>query len=452
MNIVNQIRHKLKSKFDAIDNTRFKEDLLNALPFWLGAFITGVVAVFYAKLFSWAEEGTYYIFHKASWLFFIITPLSFLLALWLVTKFAPFAKGSGIPQVSASIELSVPKHTYKVDRLLSIRVLFVKILSSLTMVFGGGIVGREGPTVQISATIFKKINDFLPKWYPKISKRNMIVTGAAAGLASAFNTPLGGIVFAIEELTKTHFSFFKSALLTGVIIAGLTALNFSGPYLYLGYPPLSDIPAWILMVIIPVALITGIAGSGMGKVILYIFKKKKAFRKNSQKYVYAIICGLVIASLAIFIDHRTFGSGKNIMVATLFTDQKHLEWYIPLLRIVGPIISFSNEASGGIFAPSLSAGASIGAVVAGWVHLSPTATNLIILCRMTGFLTGITRSPFTASILVLEMTNTHSVIFYIMITALIANLIAGLISRHSFYDHLKDKYIDEIHKSELQQE
>ena len=279
MNIVNQIRHKLKSKFDAIDNTRFKEDLLNALPFWLGAFITGVVAVFYAKLFSWAEEGTYYIFHKASWLFFIITPLSFLLALWLVTKFAPFAKGSGIPQVSASIELSVPKHTYKVDRLLSIRVLFVKILSSLTMVFGGGIVGREGPTVQISATIFKKINDFLPKWYPKISKRNMIVTGAAAGLASAFNTPLGGIVFAIEELTKTHFSFFKSALLTGVIIAGLTALNFSGPYLYLGYPPLSDIPAWILMVIIPVALITGIAGSGMGK-LFYIFLER---RKPSEK-------------------------------------------------------------------------------------------------------------------------------------------------------------------------
>jgi len=450
MNIFDKIRQKLKSKFDSIDNTRFKADLLNALPFWLGAFITGIVAVFYAKLFSWAEEGTYYIFHKAGWLFFIITPLSFLLALWLVIKFAPFAKGSGIPQVSAAIELTVPKHSYKVDRLLGIRVLFVKIMSSLLMVFGGGIVGREGPTVQISATIFKKINDFLPKWYPKISRRNMIVTGAAAGLASAFNTPLGGIVFAIEELTKTHFSFFKSALLTGVIIAGLTALNFSGPYLYLGYPPLSDTSAWILLVIIPVALITGIAGSGMGKIILYIFKKKRSLKKIYQKCIYAVICGLVIAALAIFIDQRTFGSGKSIMVTTLFTDHKHLEWYIPLLRIIGPIISFSNEASGGIFAPSLSAGASIGAVVAGWFHLSPTATNLIILCGMTGFLTGITRSPFTASILVLEMTNTHSIIFYIMLTALVANLIAGLISRHSFYDHLKDKYIDEIHKSEIQ--
>ena len=450
MSIFNKTRKQLKSKFDAIDNTRFKNDLLNALPFWLGAFITGVIAVFYARLFSWAEEGTYYIFHKAGWLFFIITPLSFLLALWLVLKFAPFAKGSGIPQVSASIELSIPKHTYKVDRLLGFRVLIVKILSSLMMVFGGGIVGREGPTVQISATIFKKINDFLPKWYPKISKRNMIVTGAAAGLASAFNTPLGGIVFAIEELTKTHFSFFKSALLTGVIIAGLTALNFSGPYLYLGYPPISDIPSWIILVIIPVALITGIAGSGMGKIILFIFEKKKSLKKNYQKYIYAVVCGLVIASLAIFIDHRTFGSGKSIMVTTLFTDQKHLEWYIPILRIVGPIVSFSTEAAGGIFAPSLSAGASIGAVIAGWFHLSPAATNLIILCGMTGFLAGITRSPFTASILVLEMTNTHSIIFYIMLTALVANLIAGLISRHSFYDHLKDKYIDEIHKSEMQ--
>src|SRR5204862_7590635 len=105
---------------------------------------------------------------------------------------------------------------------------------------------REGPTIQISGSIFKKINDLLPAWYPKISKRNMIVTGAAAGLAAAFNTPLGGIVFAIEELTKTHFSFFKSALLTGVIIAGLTALHFLEPYLYLGYLKLDVVSVWMI--------------------------------------------------------------------------------------------------------------------------------------------------------------------------------------------------------------
>lgn len=451
MIILDKIRQTLKSKFDLIDNTKLKKNLLNALPFWVGAFISGAVAVLYAKLFFWAELGTHLIYEKANWSFFFITPICFVLAWWVVVKYSPFARGSGIPQVSAAIELSNPKHNYKVNSLLSVRVIFINILSSIIMVFGGGIIGREGPTIQISASVFKKINDLLPGWYPKISKQNMIVTGAAAGLAAAFNTPLGGIVFAIEELTKTHFSFFKSALLTGVIIAGLTALNFLGPYLYLGYPQLDGVSAWVMIVIIPLALITGIAGSGTGKIILYIFKKKSVLKKNYQKAIFVAICGLIIASLAVFIDSKTFGPGKEIMISTLFTNQKHLEWYLPFLRVIGSIVSFSTGASGGIFAPSLSAGASIGAVFAGWFHLSNAETNLIILCGMTGFLTSITRSPFTSSILVLEMTNSHNVIFYIMLTALFSNLIAIVVSGHSFYDRLKDQYLYEVLKTDLPQ-
>ncbi len=451
MSILDKIRQTLKSKFDLIDNEKLKKNLLNALPFWVGAFISGAIAVLYSKLFSWAELGTHLIYEKANWTFFIISPTCFVLAWWIVSKYSPFARGSGIPQVSAAIELSNPKHNYKVNSLLSLRVIFIKILSSLIMIFGGGVIGREGPTIQISASIFKKINDLLPAWYPKISKRNMIVTGAAAGLAAAFNTPLGGIVFAIEELTKTHFSFFKSALLTGVIISGLTALNFLGPYLYLGYPQLDGVTVWVIIYIMPLAIITGISGSGMGKIILYILKKKSVLKKNYQKIIFVAFCGLIIAALAVFIDSKTFGSGKEIMISTLFTNQKHLEWYTPFLRVIGSIISFSTGAAGGIFAPSLSAGASIGAVFAGWFHLSNAETNLIILCGMTGFLTSITRSPFTSSILVLEMTNSHNVIFYIMLTALFSNLIATLVSRHSFYDHLKDQYINEIHKTEMQQ-
>ena len=451
MNISDKIRKTLKSKFDLIDNEKLKKNILNALPFWVGAFISGTVAVLYAKLFALAESGTQLIYEKADWAFFFITPTCFVLAWWLVFKYSPFARGSGIPQVSAAIELSNPKHNYKVNSLLSLRVIFIKILSSLIMVFGGGVIGREGPTIQISASIFKKINDLLPAWYPKISKRNMIVTGAAAGLAAAFNTPLGGIVFAIEELTKTHFSFFKSALLTGVIIAGLTALYFLGPYLYLGYPQLDGLTVWIIITIIPLAIITGIVGSGMGKIILYILNKKSSIKNNYQKIIFVALCGLIIAALAVLIDSKTFGSGKEIMVSTLFTNQKHLEWYVPFLRVIGSIVSFSAGAAGGIFAPSLSAGAGIGAVFAGWFHLSNAETNLIILCGMTGFLTSITRSPFTSSILVLEMTNSHNVIFYLMLTALLSNLMATVVSRHSFYDHLKDQYIREIHKAELQQ-
>ncbi len=447
MLIIKKIKSFLKQKFENLNNEKLKKNILNALPFWVGAFSVGVVAVIYAKLFFWAELGTKYVYNNASWIFFLMTPLLFLLA-WVITnKYAPFARGSGIPQVSAAIELSTPGHSHKVNSLLSIKIIVVKIVSSIIMVFAGGVVGREGPTIQIAASVFKKINDWLPGWYPKISKRNMIVTGAAAGLAAAFNTPLGGIVFAIEELTKTHISFFKSALLTGVIIAGLTALFLLGPYLYLGYPLLDNLPFSIIFIVVVLAIITGLAGSLMGQIILYINKRKAKFKSKFQQILYIVLCGLLIATIGFFLSDKVFGSGKEIMVTTLFSNEKHLEWYVPIIRFLGPIISFTVGAAGGIFAPSLSAGASFGAVIAGLAHLTASETNLLILCGMTGFLTSITRSPFTSSILVLEMTNSHNVIFYIMLTALLSNVIANIITKHSFYDYLKHQYIEDIHKA-----
>jgi len=446
-----QFRERLKSKFDSFDNTALKLNFLNALPFWIGAIITGLISVLYATLFAFAEDAAAYIFDKADYLFFIISPLAFILAYWLVAKYSPFAGGSGIPQVTAAIELTNPKQKHKVRGLLSFRVIAIKIASSLTMIFGGAAIGREGPTIQISASIFKKINDLLPDWYPKVSKRNMIVTGAAAGLASAFNTPLGGIVFAIEELTKTHFSYFKSALLTGVIISGLTALNILGPYLYLGYPDTSNISKWLILAVIPVALIAGVAGSGMGKMILFILDKKKFIRRKAALIIYAGLCGFILAILAIYVDESAFGSGKEIMQSKLFTDNKSVEWYVPVLRLVGPVLSFVSGAAGGIFAPSLSLGASIGAYVAEFFNVTNAEINLLILCGMVAALTGITRSPFTSSILVIEMTNDHGMIFYIMITALAANLIATLVSKRSFYDHLKDRFVAEVHKKEMEE-
>lgn len=448
---VQNLKTIIKNQFDLIDNSKLKRNFLNALPFWIGAFITGLFAVFYAKLFAFVEHINIYLYHKEKWLFLFITPLAFLLAWWLPLKYSIFSRGSGIPQVTAAIELSTQKNKYKVDKLLSLRIIIVKVVSSVVMLFGGGIIGREGPTIQIAASIFKKINDILPDWYPKISKQNMLVTGAAAGLASAFNTPLGGIVFAIEELTKTHFNYFKSALLTGVIIAGLTALSLSGSYLYLGYPQTNNISVWIILVVIPIAVGTGLLSSGMGKIILSLFKWKNTFKKKSTIILFTIASGIILALLAILFDGRVFGSGKEIITTSLLTDQKYLEWHVPILRIIGTIISFSVGAAGGIFAPALSAGASIGATISGWLHLSTSETNLIILCGMTGFLTGITRSPFTSSILVIEMTNDHSIIFYLMLTALLANLVANLISRHSFYEHLKEQYIHDIHRSEIQE-
>lgn len=448
LKIANRIKEYLKNRLDSITNNKYRENLLNAIPYWLGSFIVGIVAVIYAKLFQVAEWGTTLLFGLNKWLFLGISPVCFGVAWWLVSRYAPYSRGSGIPQVSASIELANPKKNHLIERFLSLRIIVVKIASSLVLVFGGGVIGREGPTIQISGSVFKKINDWLPEWYPKISKKNMIITGAASGLAAAFNTPLGGIVFAIEELTKTHFNFFKSALFTGVIISGLTALSISGPYLYLGYPHVNDVAFWIIFPVLLVAIISGYASSQMGKIILFIFKKKSALKTNRSLLLYCIVAGLVIAAIGIFVSNDVFGSGKEIMQETLFTKNKVLPWYTPVLRFVGPIISFTNGSAGGIFAPSLSAGASIGSVMSGWFQLDDEGTNLLILSGMVGFLTGITRSPFTSSILVQEMTTADRMIFFLMMSALAANMTASLVNKHSFYDHLKLQYLAEAESKE----
>jgi H+/Cl- antiporter ClcA len=224
MNLPDRIRILGKKTFDRIRNEKLKHNLLQAIPFWIASLLTGLVAVVYTRLFRWAELQTAAIVHWHFWLLFIVTPVCFLVAWWLVRRFSPFSRGSGIPQVMASIELATPKYNDRVGQLLSLRVVIIKILSSLVMAVGGGVIGREGPTIQVAGSIFRKVNEWLPRWWPKVSKRNMIMTGAAAGLAAAFNTPLGGIVFAVEELTRTHISYFKTALFTAVIIAGLTGI------------------------------------------------------------------------------------------------------------------------------------------------------------------------------------------------------------------------------------
>jgi len=449
MKIISWLRLQLKRSFDRIRNENLKKNALQAIPFWIASVITGLVAVLYTKLFIGAEKLTALIITDHNWLLFILTPMCFVFAWWLVQRFAPFARGSGIPQVMAAIQMSSPKTNHLVDKLLSFRVIVVKVASSLAMAIGGGAVGREGPTIQIAASIYKLVYQVLPAWWPKIAKRNMMVTGAAAGLAAAFNTPLGGIVFAIEELTRTHFSYYKTAIFSSVIIAGLSAQALLGPYLYLGYPKLNGLSPMIFFGVALVALITGLLGAGMAKLTIYIFSLKAKLKFQYHHIIYVVGCALVMAFLAFFVDKGILGSGKEIMETTLFTQDKYVHWYIPVLRIVGPVFSFTTGGAGGVFAPALGAGASVGSLVGSWFHTSDIDTNMLILAGMVGFLTGVTRSPFTSVILVLEMTDRHNVIFHLILAGMIASLVAILIEKHSFYDHLKIGYIKELEEHKM---
>lgn len=444
--ILHHIKLSLKTSFDNIRNEDFKRDLLQAVPFWVASFITGIVAVAYAKIFELGEKLMNLILDWHDWMIFIIAPIGFVLSWWIVNKFAPYAKGSGIPQVMAAIELANPKERWKLKYLLSYKIIFVKIISSFILLVGGGAIGREGPTIQIAGSIFRFINRILPSWWPKISIKNMILTGAAAGLAAAFNTPLGGIVFAVEELAKTHINYFKTALFTAVIIAGLTAQWLAGSYLYLGYPKTAEVTIHIIFPVIVVALACGWLSSRLSLVMLRINRFKRTFKNNGHQVLFLIICSLIIASLAYFVDRKILGSGKGIMEKVLFTDNKHEDWYIPILRVIGPALSFTSGGSGGIFAPALSAGASFGAFFSGLMNLSGSETNVVILAGMVAFLTGITRAPFTSAILVLEMTDRHSLIFYLMLAGMASSLISTMASKKSLYDELKIIYIRELNE------
>jgi len=450
MNSLKNIRALGKLLFDRIRNEKIQYNLLQALPFWIASLTSGLIAVLYAWLFARAEDVTHEILEKNVYWLLLVMPVCFVAAYFVVERFSKYARGSGIPQVMAALELPSSARDKKLLKLVGIRVMLTKVASSLLMVLGGAAVGREGPTIQIVSSIFKKINQWVPASWPKISKKTMIMTGAAAGLAAAFNTPLGGIVFAVEELTRTHIRYYRTAIFSAVIISGLTAQWLLGPYLYLGYPDVKNLSVYIFGGVLLVAIVTGLLGSLMCSAMLRLFSWQRTFNKQ-QRYYYVIGCALVMALIAL-LDTHILGSGKELMNNLLFQADKHQRWFYPIMRIIGPILSFTTGAAGGVFAPALSAGASVGGAIAQVFHLTVTDTNLLMLAGMVGFLTGVTRTPFTSAILVLEMTDRHSVIFYLMFAGMVASIVAILVDKHSFYDHLKHNYIHDILEEDKEEE
>lgn len=419
------------------------ENFLRSVPLWFASAIAGGIAVLYATIFARAELLGASLFHERPWLLFLITPVSFICAGYIVQRFAPLARGSGIPQITAALEISGEGNPTGVERLLGIRVILVKILSSCILVLGGGAIGREGPTIQISGAVFRFVGRILPARWPAYSEKIMILTGSAAGLAAAFNTPLGGIVFAIEELSKLHFNSFRTTLLTAVIISGFAAQMLLGPYLYLGYPSVSGAAFTLAGLVVLTALACGALGAVFSQFIIGLIMIIRQTDTGRQRLIIAGFLGLLLATIAYFVSPLILGSGKDSIVRLLFRDEE-TGISLGILRFFGPIISFISGGAGGIFAPSLATGASLGALIANSVGLPVEQANVIILSGMVGFLTGVTRSPFTSAILVLEMTDRHSVIFFLMLAGLVSLLAAWFVDKVPLYESLKKIYLNEV--------
>lgn len=404
--------------------------------FWLGAIVVGLIAVFYARLIDWGYDVFRTAQHEHAWLPLIVTPAVAAVSVWLTRTFFRGAEGSGIPQVIAVLD--GPTSAFGA-RLLTLRILAGKIAVSFLAILGGFTIGREGPTVQIGAALMFNLRRLYPRSNALI-ERQLVLAGAAAGLSAAFNTPLAGIVFAIEELTRSFEVRTSGVLITGIILAGIVALGLNGNYTYFGTIDVGQhFPDMLALAVVLTAVVTGIAGGVFCWLLLNTSKWIPAPLRAlhaSRPVAFAALCGLVIAVVGIVSGGTTFGSGYA-EARGLLEGREQLSLFYPLLKMISLIGSYLPGIPGGIFAPSLSIGAGFGNVlhmVFGHMQLS-----MLIALAMVGYLAAVTQSPITAFVIVMEMINGHALVISLMATALIASRVSRLFAP-PLYEALSGRY------------
>lgn len=416
-----------------------RRKLFAALPFWIAGAATALAAILYAQVFHWAEEGSRYLYAQAGYGVLLSTPLLFLASWWFVDRFAPFANGSGIPQLMAASELTEKDGAgEKIPLLLGFRIIVVKVLSSLVAVLGGGAIGREGPTLQIAGSLFDLTNRYLPARLKIPNRQGMILAGGAAGLAAAFNTPLGGIAYVIEELAKSHLSFFRTGILHAVVVAGLISQVVMGSYLYFGYPKVAGFSWGQVGMVILVSLSAGLVGALFGQLLKYVFQLRSLFTTRAAKAGAALGCGFLFALGIVFVTPQTMGSGRELIDPLLF-DGRAAALPELLARFFGSGLTYAAGGAGGVFAPTLAIGGATGSLVASFVFHS--ILPLAALAGMTAALAALTHSPLTAFILILEMTDRHSSILPLMMAAMIGQGVSKLISQQSFYEYVARRLV-----------
>lgn len=407
------------------------------LPFWIAAGITGIISVLYARLFVFCEDWA--LAHSSGYLILVLAPVTITVSFLLAHFFSREASGSGIPQIMASV--ATPENqTGLHGRLFGFRMLIVKILGACVCVLGGGSTGREGPTLQISAAIFYQVSRLWPKSLPRPQQTLMVLAGGAGGLAAAFNTPLGGVVFAIEELSKTHISHIRTSIFQAVIICGVVAQMFMGNYLYLGQHELSQDMSGVLTQTLILAFLIGLVGAGFAQ-LLYFAGRWRSRQKFGGKLAITLACGLCFSLVFWICGPTTLGGGKRFMLEALQHADSGANVFFPVARVLGNFFTYVAGAIGGIFAPALASGAAIAQYLTSEFHLQ--APRVMMLVGMAAFLTGVTRTPFTSFVLVLEMSDSHEVILYLMLSAFVASLAGYLISPRSFYEQAAHDILQE---------
>ncbi|WP_049813330.1 chloride channel protein [Bradyrhizobium japonicum] len=402
--------------------------------FLLGGIGVGAAAVALAELADLAQHAFTLLLAKSRYAVLAVMPLGFMLSAYLTMRLFPTAQGSGIPQAIAARHLTDQSER---ERLVSIRIAIGKMVLTLFGLLCGASVGREGPTVQVGASIMFALGRFSPRRQP-----GLILAGAAAGVAAAFNTPLAGIVFGIEEMSRAFETRTSSLIIGAVIAAGLTSLALAGNYAYFGTSAaaLAGGADWLAIPICGV--IGGLAGGLFSRIVITMargFKNPLGRAIKANPLWFAFACGLAVAICGLMSGDTIYGTGYS-QVKTALDHGSPLPQDFGVFKLLATIFAAISGIPGGIFSPSLAVGAGIGSNVASFFHDAPLGA--IMLLGMVSYFAGVVQAPITAFVIVTEMTDNHGMVVPLMAAALIAHATSRMICDEGIYHALAKGFIE----------
>jgi H+/Cl- antiporter ClcA len=393
--------------------------------------LAGLAAIAFAIGADMAIEFHHAIYQQAWWLTLIIAPAGFALVVWLTRRFFPGTEGSGIPQTIAASLTDDPRVR---RRLLSVRIVIAKICLTIVGLLSGASIGREGPTVQVGAAILNLVSG---KKRGRIAPtRDLIVAGGAAGVGAAFNTPLGGIMFAIEELSRYRPFNATSTTLIAVIFAGLMSLAIMGNYTYFGRTPAAVGWPSGLWPVLMCGAAGGLAGGLMTRILIASSRGlpgRVGELAASRPVLFAAICGLLTAIVGLASGGTTWGTGYAESKAAL-EGTEALPVFFMFAKAFVIWLAFISGIPGGVFAPALAVGAGLGANIA--LLLPGESSAAILVLGMVAFLAGITQSPITSMVIVMEMTANHQMLLPLMGAAVVAQGFSRSVAPIPLYDAL----------------
>jgi H+/Cl- antiporter ClcA len=402
--------------------------------FLIGGLLVGAAAILMAMLADRAQRVFADLLVHSRYISLALTPLGFGLIVFMTIRVFPNSQGSGIPQVIAAREMpDGPART----ALVSMRVAIGKILAVTLGLLCGASIGREGPTVQVGAALMYAMGRRSKEY-----QRGLLLAGAAAGIAAAFNTPLAGIVFAIEELSRSFESRTSGLVVGAIIAAGLTSLGLVGDYTYFGSTS-AVLPFGRTWLVVPVCAVLGGFFGGLFSRIVVAFARGLPGRVGrliaDHPIVFAMLCGLGVALSGLSSQDMSYGTGYDQARAIV-------HGAAPACAIFGPMKFFATLFSsiggipGGLFAPSLAVGAGLAANLHSLFQDVPLGA--LALLGMVSYLTGVVQTPITSFVIVSEMTENHAMIIPLMIAALIADAVSKSVCSDSIYHALAHVFLD----------